>query len=145
MSQDNITTLKKVIQSINDRDLDKIERFATPNFTRHDLTGAFLAEGSGSTEATDFLHTLFEAFPDFRTDVQDVFASGDRVAVRYKFSGTHQGILFGIPSTGKKVDFSGINIYRFEENKIAEAWQLWDWAGVLKQIGFLDISTGRRQ
>jgi len=50
---------------------------------------------------------------------------------------THKGEFQGVAATGKKVRMSGTNVYRFEEGRIAEAWQLYDVAGFLRQIGAL--------
>lgn len=77
--------------------------------------------------------------------VEDILASDDRLAVRYQFSGTHEGDLFGLAPASAKVEFSAINIYRFEGDKVAEVWQLWDWATVLNQIGALDVIRDQAQ
>lgn len=65
--------------------------------------------------------------------------------MRYQFSGTHEGDLFGLAPTSANVEFSAINIYRFEGDKVAEVWQLWDWATVLNQIGALDVIRDQAQ
>jgi steroid delta-isomerase-like uncharacterized protein len=139
VSQDNIAVIRQAIQTVNNRDFATAAQFVTPDYVRHDLAGAIVAKKTGREEATDFLQTFFKAFPNLQIHIEDIFASGDRVTVRYNYSGTHEGDLFGIAPTGAEVDFSGINIYRFEVGKIAEAWQLWDWATVLRQIGVLDV------
>ncbi len=143
--QDNIATLRRIIQAIDDRDLAAVAQFVTPDFVRHDLAGAFLVRGAGGRAATDFLRALLEAIPDLKIDVEDILSSDDRLAVRYQFSGTHEGDLFGLAPTSAKVEFSAINIYRFEGDKVAEVWQLWDWATVLNQIGALDVIRDQAQ
>ena len=137
--QDNIAIIKYAIQAVNDRDLVAAAKSVTPDYIRHDLVGAIVAQQKGREGATNFLQTLIQAFPNLLIHIEDIFASGDRVTARYGFSGTHEGELFGIAPTGVSVDFNGITIYRFEGDKIAEAWQLWDWATVLSQIGVLDV------
>ncbi len=138
--QNNINVLQRVIQAFNNREMEVLEQSVTPRFIRHDLSGAFLVKYTGSAEVTNFLQALFVAFPDIQLQVHDMIPSEDRIAMRYEFSGTHKGELFGNAATGVNVRFNGINIYRFEEEKIAEVWQLWDWASVLHQIGILDWS-----
>ncbi len=137
VSPDNVGRLQHVVQAFNDRNIDFLEQSVTKDFMRHDLAGAFFVEGIGSTQVANFLQALLGAFPDLRLDVIEMVPCGDRVTMRYQFSGTHTGELFGAPPTGRPVEFVGINIYRFEEEKIAEVWQLWDWATVLHQIGVL--------
>jgi hypothetical protein len=143
--EENIATLRRIIRAIDERDLGSIGQWVTPGFRRHDLAGAFLVGGEGGAAVTDFLRALLDALPDLRIEVLDMVASGDRLAVRYRFSGTQEGELLGLAATGAKVSFSAMNIYRFEEAKMAEVWQLWDWATVLSQIGALDVISGRSE
>ncbi|MFB6283843.1 MAG: ester cyclase [Halobacteria archaeon] len=59
-------------------------------------------------------------FPDMEITVEDVFGSGDRVAVRWTMTGTHQGEMFGVEPTGREVEFVGIEINRLEDGKLRE-------------------------
>jgi steroid delta-isomerase-like uncharacterized protein len=135
-AQANIKTLKRAIQAINDRDLHSVAQLVTPGFVRHDLAGAF-RESGGPEGVTDFLQLLLKALPDLHITVDDIFATENRVAIRVTLVGNHQGAFQGIPPTGKRVKFSGNHLYRFEAEKIAETWQLYDVAGFLRQIGAL--------
>jgi predicted ester cyclase len=138
---ENIETLLKVIADINAGDLTSTVEAVTADFARHDLTGVFAATHGGGAEVTNFLGALMAALDGFRIDVDDVFAAGDRVVARYRFSGKHTGELLGVAPTERRIQFSGINIYRFDGGKFAEVWQLWDWAGVFRQLGVLDVKT----
>ncbi len=135
-AEQNIATLKRAIQAINDRDLSIVPQLVTPGFVRHDLAGAFREVG-GREGVADFLQLLLKALPDLQIKVEDIFATEKRVALRVTLVGTHQGEFQGIAPTGRKVKVSGNHLYRFEEGKIAEAWQLYDVAGFLRQIGAL--------
>jgi predicted ester cyclase len=66
------------------------------------------------------------AIPDNSTEIEDVVASGDRVAVRYTCSGTQTGDLFGVPASGKQLVTGGIEIYRFEGDRVVECWGQYD-------------------
>lgn len=130
----NTELIRKAAQGVNDRDFAFVQSCFTKDFIRHDLTGAFPATSSGSGEPINFLQLLLKAFPDLNMSVEDIFSNGPRATAHFKFTGTHTGELFGFRPTGKKISFSGINLYRFENGKIAEVWNLWDWLGVLRQI-----------
>lgn len=77
------------------------------------------------------------AFPDMKGAVEDVVAEGNKVAVRFSGTGTHQGEFFGIPPTGKPIKSTGINIFRIEDGKIVEHWNNADDLGVLQQLGVI--------
>ena len=70
-----------------------------------------------------------------RLVVEDIVASGDRVAVRWTFHGTHQGEFLGIPPTGKPVTMAAIEINRVRDGKVAEHWVQLDQLGMLRQLG----------
>jgi steroid delta-isomerase-like uncharacterized protein len=82
-----------------------------------------------------FIAAFRAGLPDIGNDVEDVFAHGDRVAVRWSGKGTHTGeALMGVPAKGNKVQAHGIYILRFEDERIAEVWNNWDNANVLQQL-----------
>jgi predicted ester cyclase len=59
---------------------------------------------------------------------------------RWTFHGTNTGDFetpAPLPATGKKVAFTGTNIYRFAGGKIVEEWFLEDTMGLLRQLGFM--------
>ena len=60
--------------------------------------------------------------PDLKVVSEDMIAEGDKLVSRYTVSGTFQNDFFGIPATGKKATWTGVNIYHFNAGKIVEAW-----------------------
>jgi steroid delta-isomerase-like uncharacterized protein len=77
------------------------------------------------------------AFPDLRVSVDDVLAEGDRVAVRWTATGTHQGPLEGLPATGRAARIRGVTIFRFEGDLIAHEWTAFDRLDLMRQLGAL--------
>jgi predicted ester cyclase len=59
-------------------------------------------------------------FPDLHATEQDMVAEGETVAVRLVVEGRHRGNLFGIPSTGRRVRWDAVDIYRLADRKIPE-------------------------
>jgi predicted ester cyclase len=76
-----------------------------------------------------------DAFPDREDHVEAIVAEGDMVAMLWRITGTHRGNFYGIPATGKPVDFYEIGYFRMVDGKIAEGWFMADEAGLLKQLG----------
>jgi predicted ester cyclase len=74
------------------------------------------------------------AFAGVTRTIEDRWGSGDRVELRVTTDATHRGDFNGIAATGRRVQFSGIVIYRFESGKIAESWGELDFAGLWRQF-----------
>jgi steroid delta-isomerase-like uncharacterized protein len=77
---------------------------------------------------------LKAAFPDLELKIADMFAEGDKVAVRFEAPGTHLHDFVGIPPTGRKVTWRGIVIYRVENGKVQHAWADWDDEGLIQAL-----------
>jgi predicted ester cyclase len=81
------------------------------------------------------------AFPDLTTSIEDMFVSGDKLAVTLIWRGTHTGPYGGVAATGKPVEVRDTAIWHFRDGKVAEILTLQDQFGMLKQIGFLPDSV----
>jgi steroid delta-isomerase-like uncharacterized protein len=81
------------------------------------------------------------AFPDLTTTIEDLFVSGDKLAVTLTWRGTHTGDYGGVPATGKRVEVRDTAIWHFRDGKVAEILTLQDQFGILKQIGYLPDSV----
>ena len=88
------------------------------------------------------VQTIHASFPDFHVSVEDVVAEGDRVAVRWTATGTHTGgEIMGIPAVGNQVTVPAMQMYRIEDDRIAEVWENLDLAGLVEQLG-ADLPLG---
>ena len=79
---------------------------------------------------------LYAAFPDFNAVVEDLVidAAAGKVVVRWSASGTHRGAFMGVPPTGRRISFRGIEIIRVEDEHIVERWGEWDGIDLLQQL-----------
>jgi ketosteroid isomerase-like protein len=59
--------------------------------------------------------------------IEDLFAEGDRVAVRYWWS--------GVTGDNRNVKVMNMAIYRIANGRLAEEWEEQDTAGFAKQLG----------
>src|SRR3954454_4159235 len=92
---------------------------------------------------TRFLSGFVEGFPDLRITVEDAVAEGDLVAQRVHFAGTHTGEFQGLPPTRKKVEFSGLELNRFVDGRVAEHWFQLDALALLRQLGLVVVPGPR--
>jgi steroid delta-isomerase-like uncharacterized protein len=76
------------------------------------------------------------AFPDFRNEVEELVVDRDRVAARLRYSGTHEGLIFGAKPSGERISYAGAAFFAFDaEGRIARAWVLGDLVTLLGQLG----------
>ena len=64
-----------------------------------------------------------------------IFAEGDLVAGRWTARGTNTGPWGGVAPTGKRAQFSGVNIFRFANGKVIEIWNHRDDLALREQLG----------
>jgi|SRR5919108_6013928 predicted ester cyclase len=81
------------------------------------------------------LRAQFKAFPDIHTKIEHIVAENDLVAVYLNFTGTHKGEFQGIPPTNKKINIRSADLYRIENEKIVEHWDVVDQLNLLQQTG----------
>jgi steroid delta-isomerase-like uncharacterized protein len=92
---------------------------------------------------TQFLAGFVEGFPDLHLTVEDTAGDGDLVVQRIHFQGTHTGEFQGLPATGKKVSFDGLELNRLVDGKVAEHWVQLDALTLLQQIGLVVVPGPR--
>lgn len=76
-------------------------------------------------------------FPDIQWVLEDMVVEGEKVAARFTMRGTHQGMFFGVPPSGRKIVVPAMNIYRLSNGKFIEEYGQPDMLGLLQQIGAL--------
>jgi steroid delta-isomerase-like uncharacterized protein len=82
-----------------------------------------------------FVEKLRAAFPDIHVTIEDAFGGGDKVAVRWSATMTHQGGQLGVPASGKRVRITGISLVRIANGQIVEGFDNWDQFTMLREIG----------
>lgn len=78
---------------------------------------------------------LRTAFPDLHFSIEDMIGENDRVAVYWKWEGTHRGAFANIPPTGKRVRQEGMVLYQFAQGKAVKAQAQFDRLAVFQQLG----------
>jgi steroid delta-isomerase-like uncharacterized protein len=96
--------------------------------------GSLGEEKFGHSGVAEYMDRIQATFPDFRNHVEEIISEDDRAFARLTYRGTHHGIVFGIPPTGRRVEYAGTAVFRFRNEKIAEVWVLGDVHWLLKQL-----------
>ena len=130
--EENKVLVRRYVEAIHAGNIDEGEELLTSDFNFH-MPGA---PGPLNREAFRQLFTgLLAAFPDLVITNEGFVAEGDKVAGRWITSGTHQGELWGIPPTGKRVEITSMDINCIADGKMAERWHEFDALGLIQQLG----------
>jgi steroid delta-isomerase-like uncharacterized protein len=133
-AEQNKATVRRFYEEVwNKGNVDFAFEVFAEDYTRHDLrpTEALPGPEGQRKIAADFR----SAFPDLQWKVDLIFAEGDLVAGRWTARGTNTGAWGGVKPTGKTVQFSGVNIFRFANGKVIEIWNHRDDLGLREQLG----------
>lgn len=75
------------------------------------------------------------AFPDLSNTIQEQIAEGGTVMTRGTTTGTHHGPFGEMPPTGKSITVQWIMVSRFDGDRIAEDFEVFDSLGLMQQLG----------
>ena len=97
--------VRRLIEIVNEGDLGALPEVAT---------------GRIAQDAERWIGPFRDAFPDFRMEVADIIAEGDKVVGHFRCSGTHRGQWRGRAPTGRRFeDVDEIYIFRVEDGRLS--------------------------
>lgn len=83
---------------------------------------------------------FFESvFPLYEVFADEMTAEGNRVVVRARMKGVHEGELNGIPPTHRKIEISFAISYVIENGKIVHHWLIADSMAMMEQLGVMNV------
>lgn len=89
------------------------------------------------TAVPDLAYTVTRFTPD------DLIGEGDFVVHHLDARGTHRGPLFGVPATGRPLDWTETHIGRYENGMLVEHWAEIDTLRIVQAIGTIPGYTPR--
>lgn len=96
--------------------------------------GSLGTETRGRAAFCDYMRKVRAAFPDFHNSIEAIAAEENSVAARLQYTGTHEGELFGIAATHRKIAYAGAAFFRISDQQITEGWVLGDIFSLLKSL-----------
>jgi len=106
------------------------------NQGRHDIADDVFSPQI-SAQVKQAFEVFRSAFPDWREDIEEVVAEGNRVAARFRCSGTHRGEFMGMPPTGKAMEVAEVFFLTVVDGKIVDFVGVEDNLARLQQLGLL--------
>lgn len=112
--------------------LGNLQKFMREDFIQHN---PLVPQGVAGFKS--FFSDWFKAVPDWNYRVTKIVSEGDTVWAYGTYSGTQQGDWLGIPATHKSYSIVAVDIFRIENGKLAEHWDVLDTYGLFKQLGVI--------
>ena len=120
--EQNKAIARRFIQELfNEGKVDEAKNFVTPDIIYHGLE-----ELRGLEDFKKWIIEDRKTFPDLEVTIVEDMAEGNNVAVRWTLKATHEGDFAGLQASHKKFEAHGADIFHFENNKIKEAWTIFD-------------------
>lgn len=119
MSTDNTPerVARDFITAVNDRDYAALSDVLSESMTWIDPSIP-AGEVHGSDGFETMLREIVVGFPDFHIEILDIVADGNIVMAELLYTGTHEGEFFGLPPTGRAIEFQGMEKYQIESGKL---------------------------
>ncbi len=135
----NKAIVRSLIEVFNKHNVALLDEFIATDFVDERNTSF---ETRGLENFKKFEAMFIKAFPDFHETIGDIIAEGDKVWVYEKVTGTHKGEwnVFGItlPSTGRKITYAVVGIWRIVDGKVVERKSIRDMLDFFGQIGVIE-------
>jgi steroid delta-isomerase-like uncharacterized protein len=128
--EDSKALIRRMYETMNQRNWDEFDEMFAPDYVHHSAPG----HDMNFEDLKQAIAMSTTAFPDLQATIEEMIAEGDKVMVRWTQSATHTSEFMGVAPTGKRVRFSGINIFRVRDAKIAEDTPHWDFSVILQQL-----------
>ena len=130
----NIELLKSwIIDVWNQRNLSLIDTICSPECNIHYRGGHYVTNPEKMKSMVSLWH---KAYSDYTNEIEDIFATGDKVVARFTLRGTQDGPWHDLPPSGRKIEVTEILIVRIEEGKIVELWPEEDVLTRWQQLGY---------
>ena len=137
--EQNKATVKRMCDIMNSGRLEDADQVIAPGCIGHNPAGQ-PGRPSGPDGFRRFVGALQIAFPDLQVTVEDMVGEDDRLAWRWRWSGTQKGVLFTVPPSGKHALWTEIQWGRFIEGKLVELWISFDRFDMFQQLGIIPQS-----
>jgi len=141
--QDNAATVRELIQRVlNEGDIGFAEKMLSEGYVERSPMPGSTADKAG---AIAMFTMMRQQTPDMHIEVEDVIASGNKVAVRSTLTGTDtEGFMPGMPPTGKPFSMGAIDVFTFDDAGMnTEHYGVYDMVGAMGQLGLLSAPPGQ--
>ena len=136
---DNSRKNKRIVEEFyNDvfigHDLSRLDEYMRDDYIQHNPDVK-----QGKAGFVEFFEETFRAVPDFKYTLKKMVAESDIVMAYSTTTGTHTGgVWLGKNATGNKLNFDAVDVFRVQDGKIAEHWDVADTFSLFRQLGIIE-------
>ena len=128
-----IEIAKKWLRAMNKHDVERMSSLCWENAVGDEVASPPPAEGR--EQIAKNYRELFDAFPDCKAEILNIFSGSDQVLAEVCWTGTNKASFRGSPATRKFVDIRIAYIFKIEKGKIRRITEYYDGAAVATQMG----------
>jgi predicted ester cyclase len=132
----NLAVVRRLVeQGFNQGNIEVVDELEATEYVEHQRLAPGVPPTRDATRA--IMQDLRGGFPDFHLAIEEIDATGDRVWLRMRATGTHRGQFMGSAPTGRRMSVDVMDVVRLTGGKIVEHWGCPDQLAVLEQLGLL--------
>ena len=141
-----MATRDQIVELLNRRSAASAARDAAAIAATHDENGIVVSPFGGVQEGREEIERVyrlwFAAFPDAQFKYEEPIIEGDRAVQIATLTATHTGEFFGLAPTGRHMEVQAALLLKFENGFVKEERRIYDFTGLLVQIGVLKAKPG---
>lgn len=92
----------------------------------------------------EYIMFIDSVFPKYEVLVDEIMAEGDRVIVRARLKGMHEGELMGFVATHKEIEYPFVVCYEIRNDKIVHSWVIADNLILAERLGMQNVPEKRK-
>ena len=120
--------------------IDVLDEIAAEDMVDHTAMEAGWGRGRAGLEK--HVRYFRQVVPDLELKLERVIASPDEVVGVWRGRGTHSAALFGMPATGKPIEWTNASIFRLRDGKIIDYSGVWGSLEAVERMGVPIVVPG---
>jgi predicted ester cyclase len=108
-----------------------VEDMLSPGFA---FRGSLGQETSGRDGWRRYRDLVRAGSADFHNEIVEIVCDRQRAAARLRYTGTHTGVLLGLPATQRRFGYAGAAFFTADGPWLTSAWVLGDLDGLRRQL-----------
>lgn len=140
MTREELTTFAaRRLDAFGRRDIPALAAGHAPDGS---VSSPIFGNVKGRAAIESSYRNLFAIFPDWEFVADDLIIDGDHAAQSFTAKATHAHEFLGMQGTGRRFQIRGVLLFHFVDGLIAHEERVYDFSGMLLQIGVLKAKPG---